>query len=108
VQHPPPLPPKDSAGEGMASLLARRRTTSFYLPASGSPLAAPVPRQTGSPAGALASLASWGTSFSRRRKPIPAPAQTSAPAPAAATVARQDPVPSGSGRTDAQQILQRF
>ncbi|KAH9171318.1 putative peripheral membrane protein [Lactarius sanguifluus] len=63
--------PVESAGEGMASLLARRRTTSFHLPASGSPLTAPVPRQTAGPAGAFANLASWGTSFSRRRKAIP-------------------------------------
>jgi len=97
-------PPAESAGEGMASLLARRRTTSFHLPASGSPLAAPVPRQTAGPAGAFANLASWGTSFSRRRKAIPTSAQAPAPAQAAA---KQDAV-SGSGHTDAQQILQRF
>ncbi|KAH9973833.1 hypothetical protein BGW80DRAFT_1306660 [Lactifluus volemus] len=42
----------NSASEGMAGLLARRRTTSFHVPASGSPLAAPVPRQTAGPAGA--------------------------------------------------------
>ncbi|KAF8267535.1 hypothetical protein EI94DRAFT_1730240 [Lactarius quietus] len=100
----PPGPPTESAGEGMASLLARRRTTSFHLPASGSPLAAPVPRQTAGPAGAFANLANWGTSFSRRRKAIPTTAQASTPAQ---TAAKQDTV-SGSGRTDAQQILQRF
>ena len=97
-------PPAESAGEGMASLLARRRTTSFHLPASGSPLAAPVPRQTAGPAGAFANLASWGTSFSRRRKAIPTTTQATAPAQAPAT---QD-AGSGPGRTDAQQILQRF
>ncbi|KAH9061060.1 putative peripheral membrane protein [Lactarius vividus] len=96
--------PIESAGDGMASLLARRRTTSFHLPASGSPLAAPVPRQTASPAGAFANLASWGTSFSRRRKAIPTAAQASVPAQAGA---KQDAV-SESGYTDAQQILQRF
>ncbi|KAI9458624.1 putative peripheral membrane protein [Lactarius psammicola] len=97
-------PAVESAGEGMASLLARRRTTSFHLPASGSPLAAPVPRQTAGPAGAFANLASWGTSFSRRRKAIATVAQAPAPAQAGA---KQDAV-SGSGHTDAQQILQRF
>ncbi|KAH9023404.1 putative peripheral membrane protein [Lactarius hengduanensis] len=96
--------PVESVGEGMASLLARRRTTSFHLPASGSPLAAPVPRQTAGPAGAFANLASWGTSFSRRRKAIPTSAQASATAQAGA---KQDTV-SESGHTDAQQILQRF
>jgi len=98
-------PPADSAGEGMASLLARRRTTSFHVPTTGSPLAAPVPRQTAGPTGALASLANWSTSFSRRRKMASessAPTQTPpallpAPAPAPAT-----------GKSDAQQFLQRF
>ena len=104
-------PPAESAGEGMASLLARRRTTSFHVPATGSPLAAPVPRQTAGPAGALASLASWSTSFSRRRKmasessaPTPhAPVQTQAAAgkdsAAAAAAARQ---------SDAERFLQKF
>ena len=92
----------------MASLLARRRTTSFHLPASGSPLAAPVPRQTVGPTGAFANLASWGTSFSRRRKAIPTTAQAPTPAQAqGATGGKQDTV-SGPGRADAQQILQRF
>ena len=100
-----PPPPAESAGEGMASLLARRRTTSFHLPASGSPLAAPVPRQTAGPAGAFANLASWGTSFSRRRKAIPTTTQATAPAQAPA---KQDALSTGPGRTDAQQILQRF
>lgn len=101
-------PPAESAGEGMASLLARRRTTSFHMPTSGSPLAAPVPRQTAGPAGAFANLASWGTSFSRRRKAIlTIAAQAPAPAPAQAAAGIQDTV-SGPGRADAQQILQRF
>ena len=91
----------------MASLLARRRTTSFHMPASGSPLAAPVPRQTVGPAGAFANLASWGTSFSRRRKAIPTSAQAPAPAQAQGATGKQDTV-SGPGRADAQQILQRF
>ena len=88
------------AGEGMASLLARRRTTSFHVPASSSTLAAPVPRQTAGPAAAFASLASWGTSFSRRRKADdarPSSSSSEAPTPAAA-----------AGQTDAQRILQRF
>lgn len=108
-------PPPDSAGEGMASLLARRRTTSFHVPTTGSPLAVPVPRQTAGPAGALASLASWSTSFSRRRKMVsessaptlptfaPEPAQTGVgqdPAAAAAAAA--------AGKSDAQRFLQRF
>lgn len=99
--------PADSAGEGMASLLARRRTTSFHLPTPGSPLAAPVPRQMANPAGAFASLASWGTSFSRRRKALPPPTQAPAPAPAAAAQ-QQDAAVSEPGHTDAQQILHQF
>jgi autophagy-related protein 11 len=106
----------DSAGEGMASLLARRRTTSFHVPTTGSPLAAPVPRQTAGPTGALASLASWSTSFSRRRKmasessaptpPALGPEPTPPPPPPAQTGAGQDPA--GGGKSDAQRFLQRF
>ena len=109
-------PPGDSAGEGMASLLARRRTTSFHLPATGSPLAAPVPRQTAAgPAGALASLANWSSSFSRRRKmpsesatstpPAQALAQTQTQAAAAAAAAGRG---SAVGQSDAERFLQRF
>ena len=107
-----PPPAESAAGEGMASLLARRRTTSFHLPASGSPLAAPVPRQMASPAaGAFANLASWGTSFSRRRKAIPTPSQAPAPAQTAPAAKQDATAVSGggsSGHTDAQKILQRF
>ncbi|KAI0250611.1 putative peripheral membrane protein [Lactifluus subvellereus] len=93
--------PAESAGEGMASLLARRRTTSFHVPPSGSPLAAPVPRQTASPAGAFASLATWGTSLRRRKTDAVSPGSL-APKQAAA---KQDAV---SGKNDARQILQQF
>jgi autophagy-related protein 11 len=93
--------PTDSAGEGMASLLARRRTTSFHVPASGSPLAAPVPRETAGSAGAFASLASWGTSLRRRRTDV-ASLGSQAHVQAAA---RQDAAP---GKGDARQILQQF
>ena len=104
--------PADSAGEGMASLLARRRTTSFHTPVSGSPLAAPVPRQTAGPASALASLANWSTSFSRRRKMASesttstptAHAPTLAPAPTRAA-SRED---SETGQSEAERFLQRF
>ena len=95
-------PPADSAGEGMASLLARRRTSSFHLPATGSPLAAPVPRQTAGPAGALASLANWSTSFSRRRKMA---SESSSPAPSGQAVSRRESV---AGKSDAQRFLQQF
>ena len=106
-------PPAESAGEGMASLLARRRTTSFHVPATGSPLAAPVPRQTAGPAGALASLASWSTSFSRRRKMASessaptthAPAQTQAAAGQDAAAAA---AAAASRQSDAQRFLQKF
>jgi autophagy-related protein 11 len=108
----------DSAGEGMASLLARRRTTSFHVPASGSPLAAPVPRQTAGPAGALASLANWSTSFSRRRKiasesstststpTVHAPAPAPAPAPGLTRAATRED--SATAPTEAERFLQRF
>lgn len=107
-----PQPADSAAGEGMASLLARRRTTSFHVPASGSPLAAPVPRQTAGPAGALASLASWSTSFSRRRK-MASESSTSTPTthtPAQApgltrAATRED---STTGPTEAERFLQRF
>jgi autophagy-related protein 11 len=95
--------PSDTASEGMASLLARRRTTSFHVPASGSPLAAPEPRQPVGPAAAFASLASWGTTFSRRRKADAAQHESSSAS--TQTAARQD---SAAGKTDAQRILQRF
>jgi autophagy-related protein 11 len=95
--------PADSASEGMAGLLARRRTTSFHVPASGSPLAAPVPRQTAGPAGALASLTSWGTSLRRRR--TDAASSGGSPAATARTVTKQDAAP---GKSDARQILQQF
>jgi autophagy-related protein 11 len=104
-------PPVESAGEGMASLLARRRTTSFHLPATGSPLAAPVPRQTAGPAGALASLASWSTSFSRRRKMA---SESSAPAAHASAqtqaAAGQDSAAAAAAarQSDAQRFLQKF
>jgi autophagy-related protein 11 len=110
--------PAESVGEGMASLLARRRTTSFHVPASGSPLAAPVPRQTAGPAGALASLANWSTSFSRRRKMASesststststptAQAPAPAPAPAPSRTASREGSP--SGRSEAERFLQRF
>ena len=56
----------------MASLVAPWRTTSSHVPATGSLLAAPVPRQTvEGPAGALANLANWSSSFSRRCPPRP-------------------------------------
>ncbi|KAI0277952.1 hypothetical protein BGY98DRAFT_976913 [Russula aff. rugulosa BPL654] len=104
----------DSAGEGMASLLARRRTTSFHVPASGSPLAAPVPRQTAGPAGALASLANWSTSFSRRRK-IASESSTStstptvhAPAPAPGLTRAATREDSATEPTEAERFLQRF
>ncbi|KAI9507608.1 putative peripheral membrane protein [Russula earlei] len=74
----------DGMGEGMASLLARRRTTSFHVPSSSSPLAAPTPRQSAGPAAAFASLANWGTSFSRRRKAPSESASTPLPEEAAA------------------------
>ncbi len=106
--------PANSAGEGMASLLARRRTTSFHVPASGSPLAAPVPRQTVGPAGALASLANWSTSFSRRRK-MASESSTStptahgpAPSSAQARARAAEGQDSATGQTDAQRFLQRF
>ena len=101
----------DSAGEGMASLLARRRTTSFHTPASGSPLAAPVPRQTAGPAGALASLANWSTSFSRRRKMVSESSTSTtptahAPAPASTRAAtRESPA---TGHSEAERFLQQF
>ena len=103
----------ESAGEGMASLLARRRTTSFHLPASGSPLAAPVPRQTAGPAGALASLANWSTSFSRRRKMVSESSTSTptvhAPAPAPApALTRTASGGSATGPTEAERFLQRF
>ncbi|KAH9981622.1 hypothetical protein BJV74DRAFT_78641 [Russula compacta] len=105
-------PPADSlgAGEGMANLLARRRTTSFHVPASSSTLAAPVPRQTAGPAAAFASLASWGTSFSRRRKADDArpSSESSAPTQAVAAAAAAAERDSAAGQTDAQRILQRF
>ncbi|KAI0266091.1 putative peripheral membrane protein [Gloeopeniophorella convolvens] len=95
--------PADSAGEGMAGLLARRRTTSYHIPTTGSPLAAPVPRQMAPPAGAFASLASWSTSFSRRRKPDAASSsEASAPAQPGA---KQD---TAAEQADARKILQRF
>jgi autophagy-related protein 11 len=111
--------PADSVGEGMASLLARRRTTSFHVPASGSPLAAPVPRQTAGPAGALASLANWSTSFSRRRKmasesstststPPTAHAPAPAPAPAPALTRAATREGSATGGSEAERFLQRF
>ncbi|KAI0298723.1 putative peripheral membrane protein [Multifurca ochricompacta] len=92
----------EPVGEGMVSLLARRRTTSFHVPTSGSPLAAPIPRQTAGPAGAFASLANWGTSFSRRRRADGASSESPVPAQA---VAKRDVA---AGQTDAQRILQRF
>ncbi len=104
----------DSTGEGMASLLSRRRTTSFHHSASGSPLAAPVPRQTVGPAGALASIANWSTSFSRRRK-MTSESSTSTSTPTghgstpvstqAQAAAERD---SAGGRSEAQRVLQRF
>jgi autophagy-related protein 11 len=105
--------PADSAGEGMASLLARRRTTSFHVPASGSPLAAPVPRQTAGPAGALASLANWSTSFSRRRKmasesstsPSTPPTAHAPATPPARAATREG---SATGESEAERFLQRF
>jgi autophagy-related protein 11 len=106
--------PADSAGEGMASLLARRRTTSFHTPASGSPLAAPVPRQTAGPAGALASLANWSTSFSRRRKMASESSSSTtptayAPAPAPAPPTREATREgSTTGHSEAERFLQRF
>jgi autophagy-related protein 11 len=109
----PPI--ADSPGEGMASLLARRRTTSFHTPVSSSPLAAPVPRQSAGPAAAFASLANWGTTFSRRRKmasessaPAPAPEPTSASASASEQAAGKQGQDAVAGKTDAQRILQRF
>ena len=103
-----PLPP-DTAGEGMASLLARRRTTSFHVTPSGSSLVAPTPRQTGAgPAAALASLANWGSSFSRRRRTDAASAsasESSVPPSQAGAPKQQD---SAAGKTDAQRILQQF
>jgi autophagy-related protein 11 len=102
----------DSAGEGMASLLARRRTTSFHVPGSGSPLAAPVPRQTAGPAGALASLANWSTSFSRRRK-MASESSTStptvhAPAPAPAPSRASTRESYATGHSEAERFLQQF
>ncbi|KAI0064232.1 putative peripheral membrane protein [Artomyces pyxidatus] len=71
----PPAPetpsPADSASDGLANFFNdRRRTTSYHAPrTASSPLAtAAGPRERPS-AGALASLASWSASFSRRRKP---------------------------------------
>jgi autophagy-related protein 11 len=94
----PPLP-SGTSGEGMASLLGRRRTTSFHVPPSSSPLAAPTPRQTAAgPAAALATLANWGSPFSRRRR-ADAASESSVPSAPASTVA---------GQTDAQRILQKF
>lgn len=93
--------PADSAGEGMASLLSRRRTTSFHVPASGSPLAAPVPRQTAGPGGAFASLATWGTSLRRRKTDVVSPGSL----PPTQAAARQDAV---AGETNARQLLQQF
>jgi len=101
----------DSPGEGMASLLARRRTTSFHAPVSSSPLAAPVPRQSAGPAAAFASLANWSTTFSRRRKMVSessAPATAFAPAPAPEQAAGKQGQDAAAGQTDAQRILQRF
>jgi len=102
-------PPADTPGEGMASLLARRRTTSFHAPVSSSPLAAPVPRQSAGPAAAFASLANWSTTFSRRRKMA---SESSAPPAAPATASEQAAGKQGQdaavGKTDAQRILQRF
>lgn len=95
-------PPAESMGEGMASLLARRRTSSFHLPTTGSPLAAPVPRQTAGPAGALASLANWSSSFSRRRK---MPSESSTPTPPGQAATRRESV---AGKSDAQRFLQQF
>jgi autophagy-related protein 11 len=92
--------PADSASEGMAGLLVRRRTTSFH---AGSPLAAPVPRQTASPAGAFASLTSWSTSLRRRRTDVAS--SGGSPATPVRTVTKQDAAP---GRSDARQILQQF
>ena len=97
-------PPSDTAaGEGMASLLARRRTTSFHVTPSNSSLVAPAPRQTVGPAAALASLANWGSSFSRRRR-TDAASESSLPSQTAAA-RQQDSV---AGKTDAQRILRQF
>jgi autophagy-related protein 11 len=92
--------PADSASEGMAGLLARRRTTSFH---AGSPLAAPVPRQSAGPAGAFASLTSWGTSLRRRRTDVAS--SGGSPAAPVRTATKQDAAP---GKSDARQILQQF
>ena len=105
--------PADSAGEGMASLLARRRTTSFHVPASGSPLAAPVPRQTAGPASALASLANWSTSFSRRGRKMASESSTSIPtahppAPAPGLTRAVTREGSETRPTEAERFLQRF
>ncbi|KAH9962908.1 hypothetical protein BC827DRAFT_1195700 [Russula dissimulans] len=112
---PVPTTVPDSPGEGMASLLARRRTTSFHAPVSSSALGAPVPRQSAGPAAAFASLANWSTTFSRRRKmasessaPAPAPAPASASPPAPEQAAGKQGQDATTGQTDAQRILQRF
>jgi len=91
-------PPADAVSEGMASLLARRRTTSFHAPSSGSPLAVPVPRQTAAgPVAAFATLANWSSTFSRRRRTDASASESSVPTQA------------GAGQqTDAQRILQQF
>ncbi|KAI0319256.1 putative peripheral membrane protein [Amylostereum chailletii] len=65
--------PTDSLGDGMASILStRRRTTSYHVgptsPLAGEPEEREADKRTSkSGGGALASLASWSASFSRRR-----------------------------------------
>src|SRR5947208_11648739 len=58
--------PSDTAGEGMASLLAWGRTTLFHATPSGSSLVVLILRQTG--VGPTTCLVNWGSSFSRRRR----------------------------------------
>ncbi|KZV76457.1 hypothetical protein PENSPDRAFT_741294 [Peniophora sp. CONT] len=83
--------PADSPGEGMmASVLsnARRRTTSYHAPASSTPSTSPTDRRTanvntsastGGAMSALASIASWSQSLSRKKRQ----SLIAAPAPAA-------------------------
>ncbi|KAA1472524.1 putative peripheral membrane protein [Dentipellis sp. KUC8613] len=84
TQNPSETPsPSGSTGEGLANMaMGRRRTTSHHVSAiPGSPLAASTTgageRQGGS---ALASLASWGAAFGRRKR-----VDSAAPNPGAAT-----------------------